>query len=151
MNTPDTVIDTYLASWNEPDPEARSRLIEAAWTGDGRHVDPLADVTGHAALGELVAGLQAQFPDHRIRRVGSIDAHHDQLRFAWVLVAPDDTVVVAATATDVGELAPDGQAAAHQRLLQADATSRSARGRARPRRLQRISAFFGPMPDAVAA
>jgi hypothetical protein len=79
---------------------------------------------GHAAISDMAATLQAQFPDHRFRRVSGVDAHHDQLRFAWELVGPDGAVVLAGI--DVGEVAEDG-------------------------RLRRITGFFGELPHAAAA
>jgi hypothetical protein len=117
-------VDTYLAMWNETDPGRRAQLIERAWTDTGRYLDPMLEAEGHAALGEMVAGVQAKFPGHRFRRVSGVDTHHDQLRFAWELAAPDRSVVVAGI--DIGTLAPDG-------------------------RLQRITGFFGEIPAVAAA
>lgn len=112
-------IERYMASWNEADPTARGDLVRRTWTSDGRHVDPLADVEGHAALDAMVAGVQERFAGHRISRVTGVDLHHDQFRFGWQLAAPDSTVVV--SAVDIGEIAGDG-------------------------RLRRVSAFFGELP-----
>jgi hypothetical protein len=119
-----TIVDTYLAMWNETDSKRRARLIEQAWAGNGHYVDPMLEAEGHAALGDMVAGVQAKFPGHRFRRRSGVDTHHDQLRFAWDLVSPDGTVVVAGI--DVGALAVDG-------------------------RLQRITGFFGEAPAMDAA
>lgn len=117
--TSDTV-ETYFEMWNETDPTKRAELVERVWARDGRHVDPLLDAKGHAAIDAMVAGVQGQFPDHQIRRVSGIDAHHDQLRYAWQLVAHDGTVVV--SAIDVGQLDDDG-------------------------RLRHVVAFFGEPPQ----
>jgi hypothetical protein len=95
-----TTVDDYLAMWNEADPERRAAHIERAWAGDGRYVDPLLEAQGPAALSDMVAAVQAQYPGHRFRRVSGIDAHHDQLRFAWQLVDADGAV--AAAGIDVG-------------------------------------------------
>jgi hypothetical protein len=114
-------IDTYLAMWNETDPARRSQHIERAWTPDGHYVDPLQEAKGHAALGSMVAGVQTRFPEHRFRRLSGIDTHHDEVRFAWDLEAPEGAVVV--SGIDVGALAPDG-------------------------RLRRITGFFGELPDS---
>jgi len=78
---------------------------------------------GHEALGQMVAGVQAKVPGHRFRRRSGVDAHHDQLRFAWDLVSPDGAVVVAGI--DVGALAADG-------------------------RLERVTGFFGEAPALAA-
>ena len=117
-------VDTYLAMWNETDPARRAEHIRRAWTGDGHYADPALEASGHAALADMVAGVQARFPAHRFRRISGIDVHHDALRFGWELVAPDGTVVVAGI--DVGGLAPDG-------------------------RLRRVTGFFGELPKASAA
>jgi len=124
MSDATTTVDTYLAMWNETDPKHRAQLIERAWAGDGRYVDPMLEAEGHAAISEMVAGVQAKFPGHRFRRLSGIDTHHDQLRFAWDLVSPEGAVVVAGL--DIGALASDG-------------------------RLRRITGFFGEAPAATAA
>ena len=124
MNDATTIVDTYLAMWNETDPKRRAQLIARAWASDGRYVDPMLEAEGHAAISEMVAGVQAKFPGHRFRRLSGVDTHHDQLRFAWDLVTPDGAVVVAGI--DVGAVGPDG-------------------------RLRRITGFFGEVPAATAA
>ena len=42
-----TVVDGYIAMWNETDPERRRSIIEQTWTDDGSYVDPHAEVDGH--------------------------------------------------------------------------------------------------------
>jgi len=121
MSDVTSTVDTYLAMWNETDPARRAQHIARAWTGDGRYVDPMLEAEGHAALAEMVTGVQAKFPGHRFRRVSGVDVHHDGLRFGWELAGPDGTVVVAGI--DVGTLAPYG-------------------------RLRRITGFFGELPVA---
>ena len=117
-----STVDTYLAMWNEGDPERRAAHISAAWTDDGRYVDPLQEAEGHAGLDQMVVGIHAQMPGHRFTRTSGVDLHHDELRFGWQLAAPDGTVAVAGV--DVGTLAEDG-------------------------RLRRITGFFGPLPEGA--
>src|SRR5262249_29395710 len=100
-------VDTYLAMWNETDAARRAEHIERAWVRDGRYVDPQLEAEGRTALNDMVAAVQTRFPDHRFRRVSEIDNHHNQLRFAWELAAPNGSIVVAGI--DVGELAFDGR------------------------------------------
>src|SRR5438309_196963 len=92
MSDVTTTVETYLAMWNEPDPARRAEHIERAWAEAGHYVDPLLEAEGHAALGEMVAAVHAQYPGHRFRRTSAIDTHHDQLRFGWELVAPDGSI-----------------------------------------------------------
>ena len=102
-----TTVDTYLAMWNEPDRATRLALIERAWTTEGRYVDPLQEAKGHDALSAMVDAIQEQFPGQRFRRQSGVDSHHDQVRFAWDLAAPDGAVTVAGL--DVGVVADDGR------------------------------------------
>jgi len=124
MHDVTATIDTYLAMWNERDPDARARLIEKAWTDDGSYVDPLLSADGHAELSAMVEAVQTRFPEHRFQRTSGVDAHHDLVRVAWRLVRADGDVAVAGI--DVGEVADDG-------------------------RLQRIVGFFGELPPMEAA
>ena len=124
MSDVTTTVSTYLAMWNEPDSDRRAEHIRRAWAEDGHYVDPALEAAGHSALGEMVAGVHAQFPGHRFRPTSGIDTHHDQVRFGWELVAPDGSITVAGI--DVGTLASDG-------------------------RLARITGFFGPLPEDAAA
>jgi SnoaL-like domain len=119
-----TIVDTYFAMWNETDPAARSKYIEQAWASDARYLDPLLEADGHDGLSQMVDGVHAQFPGHRFRRLSGVDVHHDRVRFAWDLVAPDGAVTVAGI--DVGELTDDG-------------------------RLRSITGFFGEPPAEAAA
>ena len=118
------LVDTYLAMWNETDAARRAEHIEHAWARDARYVDPMLEAEGYAGLEAIVAGVQTKFPGHCFRRVSGVDTHHDRVRFAWELAAPDGGIVVAGI--DVGVLAPDG-------------------------RLQQITGFFGELPAATAA
>ncbi len=114
-----TTVDTYLSMWNEADRERRAETIARAWAEDGCYVDPLLEAQGHAALSDMAAGVQAQFPGQRFRRTTGVESHHDAVRFGWELASPDGTVTVAGI--DIGTLGADG-------------------------RLQRITGFFGEPP-----
>ena len=80
MSDVTTIVDTYLAAWNEPDGTARARLIEQAWGRDGHYVDPMLAAKGHAAISEMAAAVHAKFPGHRFRRTTGVDAHNGHLR-----------------------------------------------------------------------
>jgi hypothetical protein len=112
------IVETYLAMWNEQDATKRAALIEQAWAPDGHYVDPLLEARGHAQLDAMVAGVRASYPGHRFRATSGVDAHHDEFRVAWELVAPDGSITVGGI--DAGALAGDG-------------------------RLARITGFFGPL------
>lgn len=106
MTDIDPTIDRYLAIWNETDASRRRALIAATWTEDATYLDPLMGGEGHDGIDAMIRGAQAQFPGHRFRRAGEIDAHHDRVRFGWELVGPGG---VAAIGLDFGEVAADGR------------------------------------------
>ena len=112
-------VDGYMAMWNEADPARRAEGITAVWDGDARYVDPLLEARGHAELGAMVDGVQAQFPGHRFRRSSGIDVHHDVSRLGWELAAPD--VAVVSAGIDFAVLGPGG-------------------------RLRTVAGFFGELP-----
>jgi hypothetical protein len=118
LTEPTTIIDTYIDMWNEQDADRRAALIDQAWTDDAAYLDPLLEAEGKPALSEMVATVHSHYPGHVFRRRSDVDLHHDRVRFAWDLVAPDGAVFVAGI--DVGELAGDG-------------------------RLRRITGFFGDL------
>jgi hypothetical protein len=121
MTDVSSTIETWFASLNELDADKRAQLVEQAWAGDGRWVDPPFEGAGHAGISEMVEAVYQQYPDHRFRRVSEIDAHHDAVRYGWELVNRDGSVVVAGT--DIAQLDPDG-------------------------RLQRVTGFFGELAAA---
>jgi hypothetical protein len=101
------VIERYLDCWNETDPAARRKLIEAVWAPDATYTDPLAEVTGWAAIDATIAAVQGQFPGFVFTLAGPVDGHHRQARFSWNLApAGAEPVVVG---SDVALTGPDGQ------------------------------------------
>jgi hypothetical protein len=124
MSDVTTIVDSYLAALSEGDAAERAKLVSQAWAEDGRFVDPLLDVRGHDAIGDIAVAVGEQFPGHAFRRTSGIDTHHDRVRFTWALFGPDGTVAL--SGIDVGEVAEDG-------------------------RLRQIVGFFGDAPEEAAA
>ena len=120
---PTTTVDLHLQAYGEPDAERRAELVATAWAGDGQLIDPPLTGAGHDEIAAMGEALQGHYAGHRFRRITAVDAHHDHLRYAWELVAPDGTVAL--SGLDVGELAEDG-------------------------RLRRVVGFFGPLAEAGA-
>ena len=117
-----TIVDTYLAMWNEADPKARAGHISKAWVEGGRYLDPALEAEGAEALSAMVEAVHARFPGHTFIRTSDVDAHHNQVRFGWKLAGSDGAIAVAGI--DIGELAEDG-------------------------RLARITGFFGELTPAA--
>jgi hypothetical protein len=114
------IVDTYGASWNEPDEGKRRALLEKSWSDDAVYQDPTGRAEGRDALVAHIGGFQQMFPGSTIENTSGVDTYGSVIRFAWVM--RNDKGEVAIEGMDFGELAPDG-------------------------RLQSISGFFGPFPD----
>ena len=65
-----TIVDRYLAIWNEGDAKRRRALIAAAWTEDATYVDPVMRGAGHEGIDAMISGAQAQFPGFEFRALG---------------------------------------------------------------------------------
>ncbi len=94
MSTLSDVATTYLACWNETDPQARRALLEQGWSETATYVDPMVEVTGRDQLDATIAAVQAQFPELRFSPLGDVDAHHRQARFRWGLGVPGAEPVI---------------------------------------------------------
>jgi hypothetical protein len=103
-----TVVDNYIAMWNELCPERRRAIIAETWTDDASYLDPIMEGEGHAGIDAMVAGAQQQFPGHRFELSAGPDTHHDRVRFAWRLVGADGGEPVAA-GVDFATLGDDGR------------------------------------------
>jgi hypothetical protein len=104
-----TVVDDYLAAWNERDEQRRAELIERAWAPDGKLIDPPFDGEGHEGISQMASVMHEHYAGHRFERSSGVDMHHDHLRFAWKLIGPDGAVAV--SGIDVADLAQDGRLA----------------------------------------
>ncbi|MGC4192600.1 MAG: nuclear transport factor 2 family protein [Thermomicrobiales bacterium] len=100
------IAERYLATWNTTDRSERDALIAATWATDGRYTDPLFDATGHDAIGEMIAGFQSAYPDHRFTLASDIEEHHGRIRFQWQLANAAGAIQM--LGTDVGVLTENG-------------------------------------------
>jgi len=101
------LVDKYIASWNETNPERRRALIGHLWAADGSYTDPLADVSGRDQIDAVIAGAQQMFPGMVFSLGGPVDANHNQVRFSWHLgPAGAEPVVIG---FDVAVVNGDGQ------------------------------------------
>src|SRR4051794_5758217 len=104
--TINSVVDTYIAAFNEGDDARRRELVAAAFTDDARYLDPLMAGEGADGITAMIGAAQAQFPGHRFELSFGPDAHNDVVRFTWQLVGADGPV---AAGTDFATVAPDGR------------------------------------------
>lgn len=107
MPDTDTVVEDYIAIWNETDPQRRRSLIARTLTEDASYLDPIMTGEGIEGINAMITGAQEQFPGHRFTLVSGPDAHHDRVRFTWSLAANGTEPV--AIGVDFATLAGDGR------------------------------------------
>jgi len=91
------LVDRYIALWNETDAAKRRDLIAETFAERASYLDPMMASEGHEAIDCMVRAAQERFAGHRFRRAGSVDGHHDRIRFSWELTAGGGPVVAKGT------------------------------------------------------
>ena len=103
MSDHQTTAERYIDAWNTAQESERRKAVADLFSEDARYTDPMASVRGHEEIAGLIGAVQRQFPGFTFQLAGSVDGHHDVLRFRWEL-GPDgqeapivgfDTVVTA--------------------------------------------------------
>ncbi len=107
MSDVTTLVDDYLAAWNETDAQARRALVRRVFTDDAAYVDPQMQGAGADAIDALIAGVHERFPGFRFTLAEGPDAHHDRVRFSWHLGPEGGAPIV--LGIDVAALAADGR------------------------------------------
>lgn len=105
----DSVIDAYVAAWNETDPARRRAGIARAWAETGSYRDPVMTSDGHAGVDAMLAGVQGKFPGFVLKRTSKIDHHNGAVRFSWSLGPAAGPSIV--EGVDFCALASDGRLA----------------------------------------
>jgi hypothetical protein len=103
-----TLVDRYIATWNEREPDRRRELVSDTFAADASYVDAHRSGDGREGIDAMIAAAQDQFPGHRIELIFGPDAHNDRVRFAWQLLGPHGPV---GGGTDFATVAPDGRLA----------------------------------------
>ena len=103
-----TVVDGYIAMWNETSAAARRAIIATTWADDATYLDPLMSGAGAEGIDAMVSGAQEQFPGCRFELTEGPDHHHDRVRFAWRMLGADGGAPVA-HGVDFATLADDGR------------------------------------------
>ena len=88
MSAIENLVHKYIESWNQTDASRRRSVLRELYADDACYTDPLASVSGHEAIDQLIAGVQQTFKGLVFSLSGKVDAHHDTARFTWHLGAP---------------------------------------------------------------
>jgi hypothetical protein len=123
---PTSLVERYVALWNEPDPDVRRAIIRALWAPEGEHVldppeelrrpaealgfgKPALEIRGHAAIETRAARAHEEFVEpgeYVFRPRDNAVRLRDIVKFNWEMVTTA-TGEVAGAGLDVFVL--DGQ------------------------------------------
>ncbi len=109
MSNAKQIVDGYFTMWNEPNADERQTVIQRVWSEDAVSVDPVVQVEGHAAIGDMVSKFHQDYPGHSFALSGEIVEHHDRLRFHWRMMDPKGDVQL--SGLDCVRLSQDGRIA----------------------------------------
>ncbi len=84
----ETIVDSHLAAYCEPEAPARLDALSRIWNAGGRLVDPPLESTGHEGMSQQAATLLQHYPGHRFVRTTAVDHHHEFARYGWALRDP---------------------------------------------------------------
>ena len=107
MSDTTKIVDSYIAMWNETDPERRRELVAQTVTDDADYVDPVMEGAGVDGIAGMIGAAQAQFPGHRFTLIAGPEFHHDRVRFTWSLAA--DGAAPVAVGVDFATVGEDGR------------------------------------------
>jgi len=83
VSSANELVVSYLAAWNERDPQRRRELVAKTWTENGSYVDAHRRGDGIDGIDAMIATAQAQFPGYTLRLVSGIEAQNGYVRFSW--------------------------------------------------------------------
>ena len=109
MSALESVVENYIASWNETEPAKRKSALAASCAANASYRDPVMVSDGQAGLDAMLAGVQAKFPGFVLKRISRIDNHNNAVRFAWSLGPAAGPSVV--EGVDFATLSSDGKLA----------------------------------------
>lgn len=101
-----TLIEEYIAAWNEPDSHIRIELLETVWDDEGIYADPVSHAMNRAGLDVIIEGFLEDNPGAKIILNEKIDHHHNYVRFSWTLHLNDGREI---PGMDYGEISPDAK------------------------------------------
>ncbi|HZP76712.1 MAG TPA: hypothetical protein VFB45_11255 [Pseudolabrys sp.] len=98
MNSPQDLVERYVAVWNERDAQARRQAIAAVWRPDGAHFVKEREARGYAALEQRVIGSyekNVRDKGNRFRARPGAQRLRDIVIFHWEMLPANAETVLA--------------------------------------------------------
>lgn len=103
----DEVLDAYDRAWNEPETNARRRLLETALADGCEMIEPRGRFVGREAILERLKGFSDRFPGARVEVTTNVDDHNDFARYGWAILDPHGATLL--KGIDVVQRGPDNR------------------------------------------
>jgi hypothetical protein len=98
---------SYVAAWNESDPDKLVALLQESWAEQGMVVSNYETLLGRRALHDRILRFRRDNSGTRTLLTSGIEQHHDFFRFSIVTVKSDGRCY--SPALNIGELDASGQ------------------------------------------
>ncbi len=103
----DTLVDTYLAAWSEPDGDKRLPLLEQVMDENGTYMDANGtSVTDRASHNEQISEGHVANPGSTVRVTGPTYHFPGHVHFSWILTFGNGSELPGGAS---GELSPDAK------------------------------------------
>jgi hypothetical protein len=93
MSALKSLAESYVALWNESDPQRRRRAMAALWGEDAIHRTPSMEARGHVAIEARLRGAYERWVRDsgcEFLLVDEVSGHHDIVRFRWAMRRKQD-------------------------------------------------------------
>ncbi|WP_019030806.1 hypothetical protein [Salinispora arenicola] len=83
------LVDRYIATWNEPEPDVRRKMIDELWAEDGTYYNRLFVCQGRDMVEAAISTAYREHTAKGFTFKSRNDAygHHGGVKFGWVLAA----------------------------------------------------------------
>jgi SnoaL-like domain len=98
MRNAQAIADSYVAVWNETDPDRRRLAIAELWAPDGEHFVDIREARGYDALEKRITSSHeknVRDGGNRFRAAQDARALRDVVTFHWEMLPADSETVVA--------------------------------------------------------
>jgi hypothetical protein len=87
MDDANAMIERWVASWHDPDPDQRRITIDELWAADCAYRNARAEFTGRDGLQDAVtAAHQKWITQGYVFRLARVDRNHHAIRYVWEMV-----------------------------------------------------------------
>lgn len=86
------LVEKYVATWSQPDPEIRRKNIADIWSEDAVYKNATTEYVGRAGIEVAVTEAYDMFVTKGyVIKVAAVDTNHEAVRYTWEMFPPGGT------------------------------------------------------------